>query len=879
MGTSGSRRFDARSRWSVLIGTLSILVALVTVAPVASPPVVAEPASAEEPASISMGELSGSSFNAGNIITDYQFYQRDALTQAEIQSFLDAKIGSCGNSNCLNVYRMSTFSRAQYGTVCNAYAGATNERAAAIIYKVQAACGISAKVLLATLQKEEGLVTSTAPSAGRLQIAMGYGCPDTAACDSKYYGFYNQLYNAAWQLKRYSTPNPVGNYQPGVRSILYNPNHSCGAKTVTIANNATAALYNYTPYTPNSAALANLYGAAPPCGSYGNRNFWVYYNSWFAPTVADAKKAISAAYAADPTVATDLGAAAGAVICAKSVYSCYQYYVHGVIYWTNASGAVVASGAFGDLFRAAGGVTGKFGPPLGVQTDVTDPNGNGVVQKFQNGWLHSSAVGTFFLRTATMTAYSAAGWLRGSLGWPNAPEDCTGPTGTACIQTFAGGGVIVTPVSGLANVMDPSIQAFYQGLGGTHGSLGYPVNATAAVTDPNGNGAAEKFQHGWIHTSTAGTFTSSNAVMTAYSAAGWLRGPLGWPTSAELCGPTGTGCIQEFAGGAVVVPASGAAAVMDPTILAEYKAGGGTAGPLGYPVTVSAAVADPHGNGATQRFQHGWIHSGDSGTFTVDAATMSAYSAAGWLRGFLGWPTAEASCAAGTCTQTFSGGEIRTTAGQRSLVVPAVSDPNIATAYAAAGGETSWLGAPTAPMSTVADKNGAGVAQRFLGGWIHSSAKGTFVSSTTIMTAYSAAGWVRGKLGWPTGAETCSATACSQPFAGGTIKVAIPATPAVSNAAIKALYLSLGGAGGSLGRPLTAVSVVTDKNGNGFAQKFEGGWIHSSAKGTFASGPAIMKAYSKAGWVRGTLGWPTASQVCDAVACTQTFTGGTLTAK
>ena len=26
---------------------------------------------------------------------------------------------------------------------------------------------------------------------------MGYGCPDTAACDAQYYGFFNQVYSAA----------------------------------------------------------------------------------------------------------------------------------------------------------------------------------------------------------------------------------------------------------------------------------------------------------------------------------------------------------------------------------------------------------------------------------------------------------------------------------------------------------------------------------------------------------------------------------------------------------------------------------------------------------------------------------------------------------
>lgn len=227
--------------------------------------------------------LSGSQFQAGNIISDDAFYDSNAMSEGEIQSFLDAKIGTCSNSNCLNIVRTDTFDRAADRTVCSAYAGAAGERASTIIFKVQQACGISAKVLLVTLQKEQGLVTSKSPSASKLSRAMGYGCPDTTAgvCDAKYYGLYNQLYSAAWQLKRYSTPTPWGSYQPGTRQIQFNPNGGCGTKTVSISNNATAALYNYTPYTPNAAALANLYGTGDSCSSYGNRNFWVFYNDWF----------------------------------------------------------------------------------------------------------------------------------------------------------------------------------------------------------------------------------------------------------------------------------------------------------------------------------------------------------------------------------------------------------------------------------------------------------------------------------------------------------------------------------------------------------------------------------------------------------------------
>lgn len=222
----------------------------------------------------------GADFDRGYIISDAQFYDNDAMTEAEIQSFLDTKIGTCNDANCLNIVRTNTFSRAADRTVCASYTGAAAETTAAIIYKVQVACGISAKVLLVTLQKEQGLVTHKSPSMGRLAAAMGYGCPDTAPCDAEYYGLYNQLYKAAWQFKRYSTPDQWGNIQPGGNLISLSTN-ACGTMWVNVRNNATAALYNYTPYTPNQAALDNLGSEGDWCSSYGNRNFWDYYYSWF----------------------------------------------------------------------------------------------------------------------------------------------------------------------------------------------------------------------------------------------------------------------------------------------------------------------------------------------------------------------------------------------------------------------------------------------------------------------------------------------------------------------------------------------------------------------------------------------------------------------
>lgn len=246
-----------------------------------------------QPATVS-DALNGSDFDPGNIISDSNFYDANAMSEADVQSFLDAKIVSCSNALCLNVLRVDTVSKSTDNMCPGGYMGAAAEPVSRIIFKVQQGCGISAKVILVTLQKEQSLVTSRGPTDSVLRKAMGYGCPDTASCDSLFYGIFNQIYQASRQLKRYglSAPDNISfHYFPvgTPSSIKINPNdydingNRCWPQTVTIQNAATAALYYYTPYVPDAAALANLTGSGDGCSAYGNRNFWVYYNNWFGP--------------------------------------------------------------------------------------------------------------------------------------------------------------------------------------------------------------------------------------------------------------------------------------------------------------------------------------------------------------------------------------------------------------------------------------------------------------------------------------------------------------------------------------------------------------------------------------------------------------------
>jgi LysM repeat protein len=232
-------------------------------------------------------------FNPGQIISDSAFYAPGTMSAADIQRFLNGKVAVCRadptRPGCLKDYRLSTPEVVGVAGRCASLPAKTNISAAELIYDVSIACGISPKVLLVKLQKEQGLVTSTNPSRRAYEFALGMDCPDTpAGCSAASAGFFWQLYRGAGQLVWYS--NPAGSFtwlRPGATiSRPYQANNpGCGSQSFVLENRATAALYYYTPYVPNQTALGNLYGVGDVCSAYGNRNFFRDYTDWFGSTL------------------------------------------------------------------------------------------------------------------------------------------------------------------------------------------------------------------------------------------------------------------------------------------------------------------------------------------------------------------------------------------------------------------------------------------------------------------------------------------------------------------------------------------------------------------------------------------------------------------
>lgn len=232
--------------------------------------------------------ISGSDFRADRIIDDSIFSDSNSMDATDVQAFLNSKVPNCQNAPCLKDFQtdMDYFAP-------DAYCGGVNaarKSAATIIKDVSIACGINPKVILVLLEKEQSLVTSTAPGEYKYTYATGFCVPDgppPPACEGTY-GFANQVYYGARQYQKYAKQPNNFTYRAGqVGRINWHPNGGCGTSDVFIQNQATAGLYNYTPYRPNAAALNNLYGLGDECSAYGNRNFWRIFSDWFGSTVTD----------------------------------------------------------------------------------------------------------------------------------------------------------------------------------------------------------------------------------------------------------------------------------------------------------------------------------------------------------------------------------------------------------------------------------------------------------------------------------------------------------------------------------------------------------------------------------------------------------------
>lgn len=224
---------------------------------------------------------------------DSLFRASYTMSSTDIQNFLVSQ--HSGLANFSDVEDCGSPAGAHYAFYTTYYTCGTRQVAAQIIYDASQAYGINPQAILATMQKEQSLVTTPNPTASQLNYAMGYGCPDSGGCS--YAGFFNQVDNGTWQFRtdyELSSGNNYWGYAPSSfpcngptryynaallpgHGVTFIDDYGTGYASFVIPNASTATLYCYTPHVwPGSSQ------------EYYSGSYWFvyYYSLWFGTSTA-----------------------------------------------------------------------------------------------------------------------------------------------------------------------------------------------------------------------------------------------------------------------------------------------------------------------------------------------------------------------------------------------------------------------------------------------------------------------------------------------------------------------------------------------------------------------------------------------------------------
>lgn len=191
-------------------------------------------------------------FNPAHIISDFEILAYDSMALDEIKEFLNNKAGYLATASFAD----------SDGKIMTT---------AEIIYDRAITNKVSPKFIIVLLQKEQSMIEDKNPTQNQLDWATGYGCPDSAPCNTRWQGFWKQVNSASLQFRDYMDNPQLYTYRSGKTYTFSNPYSENKEPTqVTPVNQATAALYNYTPHVYN-----------------GNYNFWKIWQKYFTRVYPD----------------------------------------------------------------------------------------------------------------------------------------------------------------------------------------------------------------------------------------------------------------------------------------------------------------------------------------------------------------------------------------------------------------------------------------------------------------------------------------------------------------------------------------------------------------------------------------------------------------
>ena len=596
-----------------------------------------------------------SQFKAGNIMSDVVMRNYNSMSESDIQAFLKAK-GSCNVSlsewrsklagspvgNYSEVYPPYTWHVVNGKFVCLADENINGESAAHIIYQAAQDYHINPQVLIVLLQKEQGLITDGLPNSFQYRSATGYGCPDTAKCSSTYYGFKNQVRNAA---SLFNTVLSGGwtNYPVGWNEIRYSPNAACGSSRVYVENLATSALYRYTPYQPNAGALAAGTGTAA-CGAYGNRNFYIYFSDWFGSTQV-AKSNVRDLLQLGSKVSEQVALEEDNSIKVTQ----YQY---GVKFGNDYIGYFSTKNAVFNKWKQNRSLIGnpisswEYNAETGIEW-----------QYFANGAIvGSDTKGWFISMGKSRRVWQDHNFEFGDLGWPTSDILTNTQTGIS-FQYYENGAIVGNDTKGWFVSMGKSREV-WQRNGFESGVLGFPTsdfqeNKWTGIKwqDYEGGKIVGNDEKGW--------FVSVGKSREVWQKYDGVKGILGWPTSDLQKNATSGIEWQDYEGGKIVGNDKKGWFISMGKSREVWVRNNWEFGILGFP------TSDFYENKETgikwQDYEGGKIVGNDEkGWFISAGKSREVWQRNGFELGILGFPTSDfqRNAASGMEWQDYEGGKI-----------------------------------------------------------------------------------------------------------------------------------------------------------------------------------------------------------------------------
>ncbi len=808
-------------------------------------------------------------FDPGYLISDEDFFNGSSLTGAEADAFIKGMNKGCASGKtCIRNYKEDITAKSAT-TRCKAISAAKNQTAGQIIAKVGKACGISPKAILVILQKEQSLVTSTAPAERAFWYAMGAGCPDSTGCTTPYKGLYAQVYYGASLLKGYTltSSSHYNRYAAGKTSnIQYHPNTSCGTKSVFVKNQATHALYVYTPYTPNAAALKNLTGKGDSCSSYGNRNFWRLYTDWWGATGSAGAIAIDAMYTKLGGSTGSLGARVGSIVKSTAKKGgVYQEYKKGIIAWNQKHGAHVITGEIAKSWKAR---IADFGWPK-ADPKTSSADGGGTYQDFDSALLTQQGSGKVYtVWSAIRTLYLDNKGPDGPMGWPAGYH--AKDANARYTQLFTSGTAYREDTK--AGFVPTELVDEYTKRGGIAGALGWPKSVTATATTERGGGLWQEFDSGNIYSSSHGTFPVYNVTLKKFLERGGIA-KVGWPIGSRAYYGDTAWRQQDFENGSILVNGS-QAAYLATELVPTWASSGFSSGSIGDPTSNHKTIAT-NGGGVYQGFVKAAVAKQPSKkAFLLTGKFRTAWGDTGHVDGTLGWPTSSLTPKPDLKidVQKFERGVVIADASKYAIV--GINQWELSKAEGLGGGALGW---PKGNVGWSSARDG-GEYQTFANGTITwQESRGAFFIPKPVWEARNQAGGLAG-TGWPTGVVKTSGAGAGgkyQYFEDGAI------TWQESRGAFfipQPMWEARNQAGGLAGTGWPTAAVGTSSAGTGGKyQNFEkGAMAWNDKRGAFFVPKAIWDARKKVGGLAG-LGWPTAPATTDSKGkLSQKFEKGTV---